>query len=552
MVFYKGFYPVILKNASDSHSNSSAMEATQMKPYSIFNNVLGPIMHGPSSSHTAASFRIGVLARDLLGEPPAKATFTFDKSGSYARVFRDQGSDLGFASGMMGWPITDDRFLSALDIAADEGVDISFRVDVIKGAIHPNTVHISLLSTHEKKFEVLARSVGGGSVEIAEINGRPILITGEAHDYFITTDRSNENRITEMLGEEVDFIRRPKKQYINDLVMIHGARRKPLADDILRQIEGVKGFIEVLSASPILFIPANKPSFTSAAEMLKAAGEKGRSLGEMAVAYEADLLGLPEDEIKAEMRRRLEVMLHSVRQGLEHVEDLAGMQLLSPTAHKVFEAEKQGKLGYGGAFTKAAARAMAVMHVNGGMGLVCAAPTGGSCGVLPGVLTTLMEDYNVNEEDILMSLFAASAVGLIILMRGDTFAAEVAGCQVEIGAAGAMAAAAAVEAAGGTAGQACDAAAIALQNTMGSPCDLIQGVVEVPCHTRNAAAAASAFVCADLIMGGYYNPVGLDETVDASLQVGRALPPELRCTALGGLAITPSALSMSRKSRDGD
>jgi L-serine dehydratase len=129
-----------------------------------------------------------------------------------------------------------------------------------------------------------------------------------------------------------------------------------------------------------------------------------------------------------------------------------------------------------------------------------------------------------------------------------TFAAEVAGCQVEIGAAGAMAAAAVVDAAGGTARQALDAAAIAFQNTMGSVCDLVQGVVEIPCHTRNAAAAASAFVCADLVMGGYQNPIGLDDTIDAVYAVGRMMPAELRCTARGGLAATPSALTLVRKS----
>jgi L-serine dehydratase len=127
-----------------------------------------------------------------------------------------------------------------------------------------------------------------------------------------------------------------------------------------------------------------------------------------------------------------------------------------------------------------------------------------------------------------------------------TFAAEVAGCQVEIGAAGAMAAAGVVEAAGGTAQQAADAAAIALQNTMGSVCDLVQGSCEIPCHTRNAVAASAAFVCADLILGGYVNPIPLDETVDAVYAVGRMLPSELKVTGLGGLSLAPSAVAMPR------
>ena len=153
------------------------------------------------------------------------------------------------------------------------------------------------------------------------------------------------------------------------------------------------------------------------------------------------------------------------------------------------------------------------------------------------------------KEEIVLALFAASAVGLILAIRG-TFAAEVAGCQVEIGAAGAMSAAAVIEFAGGTAQQACDAASISFQNTMGSVCDLVQGMVEIPCHTRNAIAASSSFVCADLILGGYNNPIPLDETIDAVMSVGQMLPPELRCTALGGLAITPTAKAMKPKSID--
>ena len=130
------------------------------------------------------------------------------------------------------------------------------------------------------------------------------------------------------------------------------------------------------------------------------------------------------------------------------------------------------------------------------------------------------------------------------MARRATFAAEVAGCQVEIGAAGAMAAAAVVEIAAGSAAQAADAAAIAFQDTMGSVCDLVQGMCEIPCHTRNAVAASSAFVRADLILGGYVNPIPLDETIDAVYAVGKMLPAELRCTTLGGLAVTPSAKAM--------
>jgi L-serine dehydratase len=280
--------------------------------------------------------------------------------------------------------------------------------------------------------------------------------------------------------------------------------------------------------------------------MLALAEEHGWTLGRAALAYEAELLGLPEQAVVAEVSRRFDIMQAAVRLGLDPA--APSMQLLAPSAHAVFEADRAGRLPLGGLHTRAAARAMAVMHVNGAMGVVCAAPTGGSAGAVPGVVVTLVEERGLSKDGAAMALLAASAIGVILAERA-TFAAEVAGCQVEIGAAGAMGAAAVVEAAGGSAVHAANAAAIAFQNSMGSVCDLVGGMVEIPCHTRNAVAASSAFVCADLVVGGYVNPIPLDETIDAVYAVGRMMPSELLCTSKGGLATTPSALRLVSRPR---
>ncbi len=275
--------------------------------------------------------------------------------------------------------------------------------------------------------------------------------------------------------------------------------------------------------------------------MVQIAEQRQRSLGQAALAYEADLLGLSEAQVMAEMLRRYDIMVRAVQRGLEP--DFTGLQLLPACAGSIFRAEAEGRLSVRSLHTRAAARALAVMHVDGAMGVVCAAPTGGSAGVIPGTLVTLAEERGLTREQIGLALFASGAIGLILAQRA-TFAAEVAGCQVEIGASGAMAAAAVVDAVGGTARQACDAAAISFQNTMGTVCDLLHGTVEIPCHTRNGAAAASAFVNADLVLGGYANLIPLDETIDAVYAVGLAMPSELRCTSKGGLAVTPSAKAL--------
>jgi L-serine dehydratase len=513
-----------------------------MNAISIFNDVLGPIMRGPSSSHTAAPFHIGALARSLLGDEPASAAFTFDPGGSFGQVYHEQGSDLGFAAGLMGWSITDERFPQALDLAAARRLHITFAVEPLLRADHPNSVDIRLASRGGQALHLGAKSTGGGAVVFDQLEGWPIHLTGDAYDVLVALQGNAQPALVYLLGQDGQLMGSPMRQVQGDQSLLHARRCAPLPAAILAQVEALPGVLRVWTAQPIFFVQRGEPLFSSAAEMVAQASD-GRSLGQMALAYESALLGLPESQVLAEAVRRFNVMCAAVHRGLG--ENLPPMQLLRPSARQIYQAEAQGRLAIGGLHARAAARAMAVMHVNGGSGVVCAAPTAGSAGTLPGVLVTLAEEQGLSHEQTALALLAASAVGLVVAVRA-TFAAEVAGCQVEIGAAGAMGAAAVVEAAGGSARQACDAAAIAFQNTMGSVCDLVQGIVEIPCHTRNAVASSSAFVCADLILGGYDNPIPLDETVDAVYAVGKMLPRELKVTALGGLALAPSALALPR------
>jgi L-serine dehydratase len=510
---------------------------------SILNDVLGPVMRGPSSSHTAGPFHLGTLARALLGDEPASATFTFDPRGSFAQVYREQASDLGFAAGLMGWSITDERFPQALDLAAAQGLQIAFAVEPLPKADHPNTVDIRLISRQGQALHLVASSVGGGAIVLSEIDGWPVHLTGDAHEALVACEHPAEPAVPSLLGEDSQLAQSILRQVRGNQVLLHARRRAPLPPKALDSLRAMPGVLGVWTAPPVFFVQRSEPLFSSAAEMVALAEQRGWSLGQVAVAYEAALLQLPEHEVLALVLRRLEVMRAAVHRGLG--EDLPPMQLLRPSARAIYQAEAQGRVAIGGLHTRAAARAMAVMQINSGSGVVCAAPTAGSAGTLPGVVVTLAEDKGLDPQQAALALLAGSAVGLVLAFRA-TFAAEVAGCQVEIGAAGAMAAAAVVEAVGGSARHACDAAAISLQNTMGSVCDLVQGIVEIPCHTRNAVAAASAFVCADLILGGYYNPIPLDETIDAVYAVGQMLPRELKVTALGGLALAPSALAMPR------
>jgi len=514
-----------------------------MKFISVFNDVMGPVMRGPSSSHTAGSYRIGCMARSLLGEVPVAAIFTFDPGGSYAQVYKQQGVDLAFVTGILGWKLTDERFFSALDEAKKQKIKIEFKVAPLPGSFHPNAVKIRLYPKKGVELEISAKSTGGGGILIDQIGKWQVDLDGKAYYTLIECKSRIESQVRDMLSAvkgkyyEKGRISEGKKS----LFIFQGV--DDLEPEIYDKLHKIQDVDITWKTEPVFYMQRGEPIFQNYEGMIRALKELDCSLGEVILKYESKLLGIDREGIINKMLGRFSIMKSAVDQGLEsqNIE----MQLLSPSAGKIFQAEAEKRVAIGGVHTQAAARAMAVMHINNSMGIVCAAPTGGSAGVIPGVLVTLLEEKKLKPEEIALSLLAASGIGLMVAIQA-TFAAEVAGCQVEIGAAGAMAAAAVVEVCRGNASDALDAAAIALQNTMGSVCDLVQGMCEIPCHTRNAAAASNAFICADLILGGYKNPIPLDETIDAAYSSGKMLPKELRCTALGGLAQTPTALKLKK------
>ncbi|MEK0450385.1 MAG: hypothetical protein RL088_2653 [Verrucomicrobiota bacterium] len=515
-----------------------------MKTVSIFNHVLGPVMRGPSSSHTAGAFHIGSMVRSMVGGTPKKAVLAFDPDGSYAATYEPQGADRGFAMGMMDRPLTDEAFFTALTDAPGAGMDLRYEVRKLPGADHPNTTDLDLTAQDGRRVHIVARSIGGGEVEITSIDGRPVLFNGTSWESLVEVPASQTAAAVALLGEDGGLLEAPAVQSVGGVARITVRRKHGISQSVLARLYTLAGGPLVWESKPVYFVQKGRPLFSSSADILRIAAERNWSLGKIALAHEAQLLGMSEDDVIEEMLRRYDVMVRSVERGLDPA--FTGLQLLPSCAGSIFQAEAEGRLSVRSLHTRAAARALAVMHVDGAMGVVCAAPTGGSAGVIPGTMVTLAEERSLSRRQIAEALLAAGAVGMILAIRG-TFAAEVAGCQVEIGASGAMAAAAVVDAVDGTAKQACDAAAIGFQNTMGTVCDLLHGMVEIPCHTRNGAAAANAFVNADLILGGYTNYIPLDETIDAVYAVGLAMPSELRCTSKGGLAVTPSAQALKPK-----
>ncbi len=502
----------------------------------ILNNVIGPVMPGSSSSHTAGPYHIGRICRSMMGEVPASVSFVFEPGSSIAECYHDQGSDLALVMGILDLPLTDPRFKDALTLYPSFDVKVEFLKESFAESCHPNSIKINAVMKGGGRFSAVADSTGGGGLIFRYVDGWEVDITGDSYALMVTSENGAVYEILSPLG----YVCARERDGVYFFLLKSPV---PTEESVLQSLLGNPDVLSVRRALPVFFPICGEPIFSSGAEMISYALENGISLADAALEYESKLLCLPKDVLNAEMERRLAVMEASVKLGLS--EESPGMLLLHPTARKIMDAERAGKLALGGIHTRAAARAMAAMQVNSGQGIVCAAPTGGSAGVLPGVLVTMLEDMNIPRETVVRSMWAAGAAGWVLAVRG-TFAAEVCGCQVEIGAAGAMGAAAVVEAAGGDAAQACDAAAIMFQNAMGLVCDLVQTTVEIPCHTRNGSFASQAFICADMVLGGYVNPIPIDETVDAVYSTGQMLPHELRCTSLGGIAAAPCAVQLKK------
>lgn len=282
-------------------------------------------------------------------------------------------------------------------------------------------------------------------------------------------------------------------------------------------------------------------AYTTFVELLSAAKIDG-SLGRAALAREALESQEPEEALRERMAATLGAMREAVDLGLEgNARSRSG--LVGGDAARLTSADA-GPVG--GVFARAIAASLAVAEVNAAMGRVVAAPTGGSSGVLPGVLLSLTAERGVAEDDLVEALFAAGAMGAVIASRTDLSGAA-AGCQAEVGAAAAMAAAAATEMLGGSAEQAGHAASLALQGLLGLVCDPVGGLVEVPCVARNATGTAVALSAIEMALAGVTFPIPFDQVADALSHVGRALPSSLRETAQGGLAATPAGRSLTSR-----
>lgn len=276
--------------------------------------------------------------------------------------------------------------------------------------------------------------------------------------------------------------------------------------------------------------------FKNAKMLLDICSKENLPISQVMIRRELSITEDSLDIILQKMSRVLEIMRDAVHKPLTTPVRSMGGLIGGEAARLKVRQDNQSSI-CGGVLGKAMMYSMAVLEVNASMGLIVAAPTAGSSGIVPGVLLALQEEFHKSDEEMIHALFTASAVG-DLAMRNATVAGAVGGCQAEVGVASSMAAAAATELMGGTPKQCLNAASTAISNLLGLVCDPIAGLVESPCQNRNVIGAANALTCAEMALSGIPQLIPFDEMLDTMMSVGRGLPAELRETALGGCAAT--------------
>ena len=279
--------------------------------------------------------------------------------------------------------------------------------------------------------------------------------------------------------------------------------------------------------------------YASIEELVSDATIKNLTISELVIQAECNNMNVSRNDVWRKMKHNLDTMRLAVSRGAHGIGVHSKTGLTGGDAVKIKDYRKSHKTLSGDMIMSAVQSAIATNEVNAAMGVICATPTAGSSGTLPGVLFTLEKRLGLDEEQMVRFLFTAGGFGMVIA-NNACIAGATGGCQAEVGSASGMGAAAAVEVAGGTPKQSANAMAIAISNLLGLVCDPIAGLVEVPCINRNAIGSSNALISADMALAGCESMIPADEVISAMDKVGKNMPESLRETGIGGLAGTPT------------
>lgn len=499
-------------------------------------------MRGPSSSHTAASWRIARISLDILNNPLEKALIEFDRDGAWAPNYREQGTTMGMDGGLLGLEITDERMKDTEGYARQKGISIEYQVNSFP-TNHANTIRLTLWGISKKMVQIIAISLGGGSFEISSVNGFPVKLYGDLYGMMIFTKNKLDlsDKLKTIITPEVEFLSEQKENIIK-----YEFKSSYPFDELITQLKNYSVIDEISVIKPIMPVIDGRQTempFTTIQSLIDYADKKGADLGDLGLLYERCISGLSDQELINKMNEIINIIHKSIDIGLNGTQ--YADRILQQQSHLIGKAEKEGKIG-DSLMNRIIANVSALMESKSAMEVVVALPTAGSCGTVGGSLRAISENIGSSSDELNKAYFAAGIVGAYFA-QGPGFSAEEHGCQVECGAASGMAAAGIVQLMKGTAKQALDAASMAIQNMIGLVCDPVADRVEVPCLGKNINAAVNAYSSATISISGFDAVIPLHEVIKTVSSVSKTMPTCVKCTGKGGLAITKTAFNIKNK-----
>jgi L-serine dehydratase len=508
---------------------------------SIFNDVIGPVMRGPSSSHTAASWRIARVCLEILYEPLKKAIVEFDKQGAWASNYLEQGTVMGINGGLLGLEITDQRMKEKENIAKEMGIDISYQVSSFPTR-HTNTVRLKLESNSGKKMQIVAISSGGGAFEIQQIDNFNVSMRGDFFEILIW--QKTEEQIPEDIQKYISKNKLSSESSSEHYDLINLKYPHKVPGEFIEKLKSsslIEKFVVVEPVLPIISGNGKKLPFDTIESLLVYADKNNLNLGDIGILYEHCQSGLSNDDLKSKMNEIIEIIEQSIQVGLEGTQYKD--RILQQQSDLIEKAAKEGKIINNSLINNTISYVSAIMESKSAMEVIVANPTAGSCGTVGGILKAVANEFNSTVDALIKAYFACGIIG-IYFAKGPGFSAEEHGCQVECGAASGMAAAGIVQLMGGTAKQAIDAASMAIQNMIGLVCDPVADRVEVPCLGKNISAGMNALSSAMMARSGFDAVIPLEEVIKTVSKVGAMMPTCVKCSGKGGLSVTATSIQI--------
>ncbi|MCQ1529211.1 L-serine ammonia-lyase, iron-sulfur-dependent, subunit alpha [Lutispora saccharofermentans] len=507
-------------------------------------DIVGPIMIGPSSSHTAGAVRIGLLAGQLCNHEPTELAVFFH--GSLARTYSFHKTDVAVVAGVMGIRADDERIKDSINMAQQKGIRVRFDKIRLEGA-HPSSILIEMVDHSGNKHVVKSATIGGGNIHIEEINGYKVDIDGKQDCLVGLTEECNkkqfEDDIKILLGQDMALVIYEPFKNMCSFKLENG---KAIDSESLKLIRNQKYIKEIHFIKAVVSKGLKgKRFYNSCRELVEESEKNNCSISETVVKFEAARSMRSENQVLQEMKEAYSAMKQSIEKGLEKENELLG-NIFRGNAAKMDNYIKRNKSICGISLSKVIRNALAVMEVNGSMGKVVACPTAGSAGTVPAAVFTVAEENNLKDEDVIKALFTGAGIGIIIA-ENASISGSVCGCQGECGAASAMAAAIITELFGGDYDQILSSVSLSLGNVLGMVCDPVAGMVEIPCIQRNAISAVNAILSAEMALAGVDSVIPADEMIGALNEVGELMDERLKDTLGAGISNTPTARKIEQE-----